>query len=204
MKITLIELRNVYLQLYKAVLSFFNEIEIVSDYYWCTAADERENLDKKPTLCLGSLVDDWAELKKITQREFATLVDVQRFANILISIGEIVQQKSNVEKTYKISKLENFALKISPEELVALYPYIEDAIFLIVQDKIDFPYDLYWTTLPNEREKTLADPKLSIGSLKNDWCQLQNILHNKEAIADDLNRFANVLISTSEIILRKS
>lgn len=200
MEITLAEINNMYLQLHVKLLSACEEIELCSDYYWCAAADERENLDKKPTLCVGSLEDDWAELIKILPRAFASLVDAQRFANILISIGEAMRQQNKLEATC----VEGSVLRVSTQKLFDIFPYIIDAISLIAGDEINVGSDLYWTTLSNERENVLADPTLVFGSLKNDWSELEKLLHSQKAKVDDLDRFANVLIFISEAFFHKS
>ena len=58
------------------------------ELYWLIAPDEREDLTKEPKLCVGSLRDDLSKLKKLPSRQFATLVDIDRFANVLIALGE--------------------------------------------------------------------------------------------------------------------
>ena len=42
----------------------------------------------EPKLNVGSLEDDWQELKKALDRKFITPVDLERFANILIALSE--------------------------------------------------------------------------------------------------------------------
>jgi hypothetical protein len=210
MKIALIDLRKVYQLLYEKILSFYRNVDLAADFYWCTAVDERENLKNRPTLCLGSLEDDWSELIKVPQREFASLVDVQRFANILISIGQVIQQKNISGFTKpalqqeKLPSVDGIVLRISAKKLFDMYPYIEGAISLLAHDEINCDCDLYWTTLPDERETVDTDPELSTGSLKNDWRELENLLQHKEATCEDINRFANVLLFISEAVLRKS
>lgn len=210
MKITILELTKIYTIIKETIFSSFDIIEISSDYYWHISSDERENMNKKPELCAGSLNDDWQELKLIPQRGLASLVDVDRFANILISISEAILQKNSlVNKNIDLnnaplSAKTNSSIKISIQEVNLIYPYIEKAILLIAGNEIELLHDAYWTTLPQERERILDNPTIDVGALNKDWQELQKMHKTKLATVTDITRFANILITTGEAVLHKS
>ena len=61
------------------------------DWYWTVISSERENLDKKPELGVGSLWDDVTELNKVlNKKEPITIVDFSRIANIIIAFEETI------------------------------------------------------------------------------------------------------------------
>lgn len=72
-------------------------VQLTGDSYWHVASDERENFAKIPDqFCVGSLIDDWNELQKAMNRKFATRVDMERLANIMIAmVEEISKPKDN-------------------------------------------------------------------------------------------------------------
>lgn len=91
MKISIKELSTIYTYIEKWMLKFSDdEVELPNALYWSITSDKRENILKTPTLCIGSLVDDWQELQKLSQRDFATIADVDRLANVLIALGEAI------------------------------------------------------------------------------------------------------------------
>jgi hypothetical protein len=76
----------------KAKNQGISKVEL-NDYYWLVAADERENVTspEKPSLVVGSLVDDWESILKMINGQYPpTIVDFERLGNILIAIGEAI------------------------------------------------------------------------------------------------------------------
>ena len=72
-------------------IDMIQEIEIETDYYWIITTDEWENFnsDSSPVPCVGSIIDDWASLQTVlNNQEIITVVDYDRFANILRAIAE--------------------------------------------------------------------------------------------------------------------
>ncbi len=91
MKISIDELKLISDHIIKELNRERKEIELHGDYYWCVVGRERESMEKVPDqLGVGSLLDDWIELQKIKSTKFVTVVDIERFANILISIAEAI------------------------------------------------------------------------------------------------------------------
>jgi hypothetical protein len=96
MKISVDELKIIHELIIKHMeISGFEQFELDGDYYWYVSADERENFEKKPKLCVGSLQDDLNELKKIVGTQQVSIVDLDRFANVFIAIGEAISKSEN-------------------------------------------------------------------------------------------------------------
>lgn len=76
------------------------EVELTGDYYWYVAGDDRKDfITDKPKLCVGSLVDDWTEITNAIDRKFATVVDMERLANIMIDMAaELTKPNSDKEE----------------------------------------------------------------------------------------------------------
>ena len=70
-----------------------NAIDLPNDPYWTTLPSQREKILENPIVSIGYLSKDWHELQKLSQKKLATIDDINRFANILIAIGEAVLQK---------------------------------------------------------------------------------------------------------------
>jgi hypothetical protein len=75
----------------KAINAGFEKIDIDSDFYQLITSGDRENFSKLPVICTGSLVDDMESLKKVLEGSNpATTVDIDRLANVLISISNYI------------------------------------------------------------------------------------------------------------------
>ena len=70
---------------------FGDEIEFDTDYYWTVGFPSRKDFQKSDhTLGVGSLSDDIVSLQKaISGDAVFTLVDFERFANIIMEISDI-------------------------------------------------------------------------------------------------------------------
>lgn len=100
MKINLNEIRRVFNDMLdKANELGFKENEAGTNYYWAITSEDKTNFEiGSPNICVGSLVDDYTELKKVTNDiNPPTVVDFDRIANIIIQIGNAI---SNSETPY--------------------------------------------------------------------------------------------------------
>ena len=90
MKITSHELKKLYEKIAEEIHHRkLDTISFENDYYWAVSLDDRENLSKDPQLTVGSLRDDIEGLKDILSEDrVLSVVDINRFANILIVIGQ--------------------------------------------------------------------------------------------------------------------
>lgn len=62
--------------------------------------------------------------------------------------------------------------------------------------------DMYWVVQPPEWTDLQHDPRLSVGSLKDDWEVLQRVLEGQTPTAVDFDRLAAVLRAVSERLAR--
>ncbi|HVG63089.1 MAG TPA: hypothetical protein VNA24_31285 [Hyalangium sp.] len=62
--------------------------------------------------------------------------------------------------------------------------------------------DMYWVVQSPEWSDFQHDPKLSVGSLKDDWEALQRVLEGQMPTAVDFDRLAAVLRAVSERLAR--
>ncbi|SEL33896.1 hypothetical protein SAMN05444354_105259 [Stigmatella aurantiaca] len=62
--------------------------------------------------------------------------------------------------------------------------------------------DMYWVVQPPEWTDLHHEPKLSTGSLKEDWEALQRVLDGQMPTAVDFDRLAAVLRAVSERLAR--
>ncbi len=96
MAIDIEELKEIISILLKQFIkSGIKEVELNSDYYWMISPNERENFtgENPPEPSVGSIIDDIEHLKKlIAGNSLPTLVDIDRFANVLIAISESISK----------------------------------------------------------------------------------------------------------------
>ena len=100
MRINLNEIREIFNDLVDRTEELgFKEIDTDTDYYWHVSSDERKNFGiQEPILSVGSLIDDYVELKKtLIGTNSHTTIDFDRIANIIIEIGNSI---SNSDKPY--------------------------------------------------------------------------------------------------------
>jgi hypothetical protein len=62
--------------------------------------------------------------------------------------------------------------------------------------------DMYWEVQAPEWSDLQHEPKLSVGSLKDDWEMLQRVLEGQMPTAVDFDRLAAVLRAVSERVAR--
>lgn len=63
-------------------------INLNLDYYWVILPYEAFKITKIPQPAIGSLVDDWQELLKVSTAENPfTVLDIDRLAHLLFAIG---------------------------------------------------------------------------------------------------------------------
>jgi hypothetical protein len=78
--------------LFECLLQRLNdEIELETDYYLTITTDEWDQVEESPEPAIGSLRDDWHDLRRILDegRPF-TAVDCERVAAVLKAISEEV------------------------------------------------------------------------------------------------------------------
>jgi hypothetical protein len=62
--------------------------------------------------------------------------------------------------------------------------------------------DMYWVVHQPEWTDLQHEPKLSVGSLKDDWEALQQVLEGQMPTSVDFDRLASVLRAVSERLAR--
>lgn len=100
MKINLNEIRQIFNNMLDRANELgITEIETNVDYYWIVTADDRTNFNTKvPNVCVGSLIDDYEELKKtLDGTNPHTALDFDRVANIIVEVGNEI---SSSDKPY--------------------------------------------------------------------------------------------------------
>jgi len=93
MKVTLAEaydLLKVIIE--KSGFNMSDEIEINYDYYWNLDVSEMFDFEKKPEVMVGSLYDDHDWLKRIATDDFATILDFERFAHLLLGMTHSIRE----------------------------------------------------------------------------------------------------------------
>lgn len=82
----------------KAHSSGIENIDIDIDYYWNISSEDKINFTKvTPEICVGSLIDDIEELKKLLdQKNTPSILDFDRLGNLIILIGEKLSKSNNV------------------------------------------------------------------------------------------------------------
>lgn len=98
MKINLSDLQKLCERLIaKAIDSGFEEIDIESDNYWVITSSEREDFSVTPIISVGSIVDDMESLDKVLKGlNPPTTVDIDRFANVLLSISNYITNSNRI------------------------------------------------------------------------------------------------------------
>jgi len=87
-------------------------------------------------------------------------------------------------------------MNISSKDLQKIYKDIIQKLILSGQEEIFLNTDYYWVIPDNEREYTQKEPVINnIGSLEDDWLELQKILKRDFTTALDLERFAHLLLA---------
>lgn len=92
-------------------------------------------------------------------------------------------------------------IRITVDELKQIFELL---LQRINNDKIEFvevETDLYWLITSDEWSNFNSSPEAVVGSLKDDWNSLQEILENKQIVTYlDYERFASILRVMSETI----
>jgi hypothetical protein len=58
------------------------------DYYWVVEPPEWTDFQQEPSLCVGSFIDDWAELQRVLKGDIVTTVDFNRLGAVLRTVSE--------------------------------------------------------------------------------------------------------------------
>ncbi|GBF32468.1 hypothetical protein DCCM_0664 [Desulfocucumis palustris] len=99
MKISINELKFLFeILIKKAEEAGFNEFVIDKDNYWLVSSSEREDFTiATPEVSVGSMIDDVESLQKVLEGiNIPTPVDFDRFANILIAVGDMINRSDKV------------------------------------------------------------------------------------------------------------
>ena len=77
------------------------KIYISENFYWGVFFDDASRNKRKPKLTVGSLVDDWDWLKKVSSKEYyITNIDLYRLGNVIIAIGRDLYKSGSLLSVY--------------------------------------------------------------------------------------------------------
>jgi len=112
-----------------------------------------------------------------------------------------------LKNPYIYNILGNITMKININKLDAIYNYLDKHLLSIGDTQLKLSSNDYWTMSDKDREKPsnlekegLPDPSLYKGSLREDWKLLNKAFTENNITVDDIERFANIILSVKNQI----
>lgn len=201
MKIKLDDLNTILTKLIEKIKNEgFFEIKIIDSWYWHICNDSMlENKDIESNLGIGSFKDDFEGLKRLIANDYASFVDFDRFAFIIISIE--LKISGHIEQINKDSH--PIIAEIKLKELSKILIQLIKAAKILGFEEVELMQDSYKKICIQSLTDITKDPEICTGSLVNDFTILNKILHNKEKVSlYDFERFAYLLIAVKKQLMQ--
>ncbi len=156
------------------------------DFYWNINIEEACIINTPPEITVGSLKDDWEELRKILKGTHPiTLLDFERMGNLVKALGH--SPSTNLEE-------ENCEMLVSVAEVKTLCSKMLNKATKCGFDEIKIELDLYWDVNDEDIYDLTKDPKISICSLNEDWKILERLLCEKRSISSNEFRVLGIML----------
>lgn len=170
------------------------------DRYWVVKAPEWTDLHQKPKLSVGSLLEDWAGLHRVLEGGTPTAVDFERLGTVLRVVSDRILEPSTSETGGSKAGRIDIQLRQLLLLLAMLVEHYQQAgVEALEIDDMDY----YWVVQPPEWTDFQHEPSLCVGSLIDDWAELQRVLKEDIVTTVDFNRLGAVLRAVSERLGRQ-
>jgi hypothetical protein len=170
------------------------------DRYWIVKSPEWTEFHQEPKLSVGSLLEDWAGLQRVLEGGTPTAVDFERLGAVLRVVSDRILEPSTSETGG--SKAGRITIHLrQPLLLLAMLVehYQQAGIDALEIDDMDY----YWVVEPPAWADFQKEPSLCVGSLVDDWAELQRVLKEDIVTTVDFNRLGAVLRAVSERLGRQ-
>lgn len=165
------------------------------DHYWVVRSPEWTEFHQEPKLSVGSLQEDWAGVQRVLQGGTPTEVDFERLGAALRVVSDRILEPSTANPGASDAVRIDIHLRQLPLLLTRLVEHFQQAgVSALEIDDMDY----YWVVEPPEWTDFQKEPSLCVGSLIDDWAELQRVLEGDIVTTVDFNRLGAVLRAVSE------
>lgn len=170
------------------------------DRYWVVRSPEWTEFHQEPKLSMGSLLEDWAGLQRVLEGSTPTAVDFERLGAVLRVVSDRILDPSTSETGGSRAGRIDIHLRQLLLLLAMLVEHYQQAgVDALEIDDMDY----YWVVQPPEWTDFQHEPSLCVGSLIDDWAELQRVLKEDIVTTVDFNRLGAVLRAVSERLGRQ-
>lgn len=165
------------------------------DRYWFVRSPEWTELHQEPKLSVGSLLEDWSGLQRVLQGGTPTAVDFERLGTVLRVVSERILESSSSTRGASNAMRIDIHLRQLPLLLTRFIEHFQrEGTDTVKIDDMDY----YWVVEPPEWTDLQHDPSLCVGSLVDDWAELQRVVEGGIVTTVDFNRLGAMLRAVSE------
>jgi hypothetical protein len=170
------------------------------DRYWVVRSPEWTEFHQEPKLSVGSLLEDWAGIQRVLQGDTPTAVDFERLGAVLRVVSDRILEPSTSTPGASNAVRIDIHLRQLPLLLTRLVEHFQQAgVSALEIDDMDY----YWVVEPPEWTEFQKEPSLCVGSLIDDWAELQRVLEGGIVTTVDFNRLGAMLRAVSERLGRQ-
>ena len=170
------------------------------DRYWVVRSPEWTEFHQEPKLSVGSLLEDWAGIQRVLQGGTPTAVDFERLGAVLRVVSDRILEPSTSTPGASNAVRIDIHLRQLPLLLTRLVEHFQQAgVSALEIDDMDY----YWVVEPPEWTEFQKEPSLCVGSLIDDWAELQRVLEGGIVTTVDFNRLGAMLRAVSERLGRQ-
>ncbi|WP_155893615.1 hypothetical protein [Cystobacter fuscus] len=170
------------------------------DRYWVVRSPEWTEFHQDPKLSVGSLLEDWAGLQRVLEGGAPTAVDFERLGAVIRVVSDRILEPSTSETGGSRAGRIDIHLRQLLLLLAMLVEHYQQAgVDALEIDDMDY----YWVVEPPDWTDFQKEPSLCVGSLIDDWAELQRVLKEDIATTVDFNRLGAVLRTVSERLGRQ-
>ncbi|WNG33312.1 hypothetical protein F0U61_06530 [Archangium violaceum] len=170
------------------------------DRYWVVRSPEWTEFHQEPKLSVGSLLEEWAGLQRVLEGGTPTAVDFERLGAVLRVVSDRILEHSTSETGGSKAGRIDIHLRQLLLLLAMLVEHHQQAgVDALEIDDMDY----YWVVQPPEWTDLQHKPSLCVGSLIDDWAELQRVLKEDIVTTVDFNRLGAVLRAVSERLGRQ-
>jgi hypothetical protein len=169
------------------------------DRYWVVRSPEWTEFHQEPKLSVGSLLEDWAGLQRVLEGGTPTAVDFERLGAVLRVVSDRILEHSTSETGGSKAGRIDIHLRQLLLLLAMLVEHQQAGVDALEIDDMDY----YWVVQPPEWTDLQHKPSLCVGSLIDDWAELQRVLKEDIVTTVDFNRLGAVLRAVSERLGRQ-
>ncbi|WP_309896343.1 hypothetical protein [Archangium sp.] len=170
------------------------------DRYWLVSSPEWTEFHQEPKLSVGSLLEDWAGLQRVLEGGTPTAVDFERLGAVLRVVSDRILEPSTSETGgSKAGRIDIHSRQLLLLLAMLVEHFQQAGVSGLEIDDMDY----YWVVQPPEWTDFHKEPSLCVGSLIDDWAELQRVLKEDIVTTVDFNRLGAVLRAISERLGRQ-